>query len=75
MIPLEVMSVININEGVKVELSGSNNKDALLSLETFFGKKDELVRTIKTRPAFWKSLFNRHLVSNYNMVTVHRNYF
>lgn len=74
-IPLEVMSVINTNEGIKVELSGSNNKDALLSLETFFGKTDELVRTIKTRPEFWKSLFNRHLVSNYNMVTVHRNYF
>ena len=74
-IPLEVMSVVNTNEGIKVELSGSNNKDALHSLETFFGKTDELVRTIKTRPAFWKSLFNRHLVSNYNMVTVHRNYF
>jgi len=74
-LPLEVMSVVSTNEGMKVELSGSNNKDALLSLETFFGKTDELVRTIKTRPEFWKSLFNRHLVSNYNMVTVHRNYF
>ena len=73
--PLEVRSVVKINEGMKVELSGSNNKDALQSLETFFGKTDELVRTIKSRPTFWKSLFNRHLVSNYNMVTVHKNYF
>ena len=73
--PLEVRTVVKINEGMKVELSGSNNKDALQSLETFFGKTDELVRTIKSRPTFWKSLFNRHLVSNYNMVTVHKNYF
>ena len=73
--PLEVRSVVNINECIKVELSGSNNKDALKSLETFFGKTDELIRTVKSRPIFWTSLFNRHLISNYNMVTVHRNYF
>ncbi len=33
------------------------------------------MKAIKSRPAFWKSIINRHLVSNYNMVTVHRNYF
>lgn len=74
-VPLEVRSVINSNEGIKVELSGSNSKDALLSLETFFGKTDELIKTVKSRPAFWKSLIKRHLISNFNMVTVHRNYF
>lgn len=74
-IPLEVRSVINTNQGIKVELSGSNNKDALVSLETFFGKTDELIRTVKSYPAFWKAIVNRHLLSNYNMVTVHRNYF
>ena len=63
------------DQGIKVELSGSNNKDALLSLETFFGKTDELIRTVKSRPAFWKAIVNRHLLSNYNMVTIHRNYF
>ncbi|PWB52140.1 MAG: hypothetical protein C3F06_08975 [Candidatus Methanoperedenaceae archaeon] len=74
-IPLEVRSVINTNKGIKVELSGSNNKDALISLETFFGKTDELIRTVKSYPAFWKAIVNRHLLSNYNMVTVHKNYF
>ncbi|MCX9081640.1 MAG: hypothetical protein OIN83_05535 [Candidatus Methanoperedens sp.] len=74
-IPLEVSSVVNTNQGIKLELSGSNIKDALSSLETFFGKTDELIRTVKSYPAFWKAIVNRHLSSNYNMVTVHRNYF
>lgn len=74
-IPLEVRSISGTNEGIKVELSASNNKDALQSLETFFGKIDGLIRTVKSRPDFWKFLVNRHLLSNYNMVTVHRNYF
>lgn len=74
-IPLEVRSVINTNQGIKVELSGSNNKDALKSLETFFGKTDGMIRTVKSRPAFWKAIVNRHLLSNYDMVTIHKNYF
>jgi len=74
-IPLEVRSVINTREGIKVELSGSNKKDALLSLDTFFGKTDELIRTVRSRPTFWKAIINRHLLSNYDMVTIHRNYF
>lgn len=74
-IPLEVRSVINTREGIKVELSGSNNKDALQSLETFFGKTDELIRTVRGRPTFWKAIINRHLLSNYDMVTIHKNYF
>lgn len=73
--PLEVRSVVNTKQGIKVELSGSNNKDALISLETFFGKTDMLIRTVKSCPAFWKAIVNRHLLSNYNMVTVHKNYF
>lgn len=73
--PLEIRSVVNSNDGIKVELSSSNKIDALRSLETFFGKTDELINTVKSRPDFWKSLVNRHLLSNYNMVTVHRNFY
>ncbi len=74
-IPLEVRSVINTQQGIKVEFSGSNKKDAHKSLETFFGKTDGLIRTVRSSPAFWKAIVNRHILSNYNMVTVHRNYF
>lgn len=73
--PLKVSSVINIDQGIKVELSGSNKKNALESLETYFGKTDGMIRTVKSSPAFWKAIVNRHVLSNYNMVTVHRNYF
>ncbi len=73
--PLEIKKVMKSTECIKVELSRSNKKDAQNSLCAYFGGRDEVMKTIKSRPAFWKSLINRHLLSNYNMVTVHRNYF
>ena len=73
--PLEIKKVTRSTEGIKVELSRSNKKDAYKSLCTFFGERDEVIKTIKSRPAFWKSLIERHLLGNFNMVTVHRNYF
>lgn len=74
-IPMELMSVFNLNECVKVELARSTKKDAEKSLLTFFGGMDELIKGIKSRPEFWKAIVKRHLLSNYNMVTIHRNYF
>ncbi|MDD5614695.1 MAG: hypothetical protein PHH85_00670 [Candidatus Methanoperedens sp.] len=73
--PLEIKKVTGSAECIKVELLRSNKKDAKKSLCTFFGERDEVMKTIKSRPAFWKALIDRHLLSNYNMVTVHRNYF
>ncbi len=73
--PLEIKYVVNLNECIKVELFRSNKKQALDSLTTFFGGMDEVMRAIKSRPAFWMSVVKRHILSNYNMVTVHRNYF
>ncbi|MCE8422987.1 MAG: hypothetical protein J5U17_03295 [Candidatus Methanoperedens sp.] len=74
-IPLEIMSVFNFNECIKVELARSTKKEAVNSLLTFFGGMDEVIRGIKSRPDFWKAIVKRHLLSNYNMVTVHRNFF
>lgn len=73
--PLEIISVIDHSDSIKVELKRSNKKDAMNSLFVFFGKMDEVIKGIKSRPAFWKVLVKIHLLSNYNMVTVHRNYF
>jgi len=33
------------------------------------------MKIIKGNTAFWKAIISRHHLSNYNMVTVHRNYF
>ncbi len=73
--PLEIRSVVNVNDRIKVELSRSNRTEALSSLNTFFGGRNELINAIKSRPDFWKILINRHHMSNYSLVTVHRNYF
>ncbi|MCX9009921.1 MAG: hypothetical protein OIN66_02255 [Candidatus Methanoperedens sp.] len=73
--PLEIKSVISFSDCIKVQLSRSNRKEAEMSLKTFFGGMDEVMRTVKKSPVFWKSVIKRHLISNYNMVTIHRNYF
>ncbi len=73
--PLAITSITDLNDCIKVELSKSNRAEAKKSLVTFFGGKDEIIKTIGNRPDFWKALINRHILSNYNMVTVHRNYF
>ncbi|VVB93872.1 Uncharacterised protein [uncultured archaeon] len=73
--PLEIKSVVRFNEGMKLEFSRSNCKDALNSLVAFFGGTDDVIKAIKSRPGFWKAVIDRHILSNYNMVTVHRNYF
>ena len=73
--PLEIISVVNFNECIKIELGRSNKKDSLGSLINFFGGLDEVRKVIKSRQHFWKAVINRHVLSNYNMVTIHRNYF
>ncbi len=72
--PLEVRTVINFNECIKVELSASGKKEAQRSLFTFFGGMEGIIQAVKSRPSFWKGLIRTHLLNNYNMVTVHRNY-
>ncbi|MBU3965786.1 MAG: hypothetical protein KKG76_00175 [Euryarchaeota archaeon] len=72
--PLEIKYVVNINSCIKIGFFRSNKKDAQLSLITFFGGLNEIITAIKSRPDFWRDIIHRHLSSNYNMVTVHRNY-
>ncbi len=72
---LRIESVSNFSDCLKIEMSRSNKKDAQNSLCIYFGEMDDVVRAIKSRPAFWKTLIDGHLLSNYSMVTVHRNYF
>lgn len=73
--PIEIRSVANFNECIKVELSRSNKTEAQESLITFFGGMNEILRTVKGRPDFWIPIVKSHTQTNYNMVTVHRNYF
>lgn len=73
--PLEIRSVANFNECMKVELTRSNKTAAQESLIHFFGGLNEIIKTVKNRPEFWSPVIRSHLESNYNMVTIHRNYF
>ena len=72
--PLEIKFVVNIDSCMKLGFFRSNKKDSQMSLNTFFGNLNGTMNVMKNRPDFWKSVVNRHLTSNYNMVTVHRNY-
>lgn len=73
--PLAVRSVVNFNECIKVELSRSDKTEAEDSLITFFGGLNGILGTVKGRPDFWIPIIKCHNLSNYNMVTIHRNSF
>lgn len=72
---LEIRSVNNSGDCIKIELFKSNKSHAQKSLVNFFGSMHDVKKAIKSRPDFWRSIINGHLLSNYSMVTVHRNYF
>ncbi|MDD5614698.1 MAG: hypothetical protein PHH85_00685 [Candidatus Methanoperedens sp.] len=72
--PLEIKFVVNINSCMKIGLFRSDKKDSQKSLNTFFGNLNEIMNVIRSHPDFWKDIIHRHVASNYNMVTVHRNY-
>ncbi len=73
--PLKIGSTMNMDNYMRVELSSSTRSEAIDSMVTFFGNNDEMARTLKSKPAFWKAVFDAHISSNYNMVTIHKNYF
>ena len=60
---------------MKVELIKVEQNRAQESLINFFGGMNEILKTVKNRPEFWIPVIRSHLESNYNMVTIHRNYF
>jgi len=72
---LKVVSITGV-ECIKVELSRSiDKKESIESLNIFFGETEGIVKAIKSKSLFWKHIVDRHVSSNYNMVTIHRNYF
>ncbi len=74
--PFNIKSITNIGNSIKIELCRcTNKKDAINSLNTFFGKMEDMAMAMKSRTSFWKCIVNRHVLSNYQMVTVHRNYY
>ena len=73
--PLGIKSVIIFGESIRVELCMMDKTKAIESLSTYFGYTDEILKIIKDKLAFWKTLIERHVNSNYNMVTIHRNHF
>jgi predicted hydrocarbon binding protein len=73
--PLEIRSVANFNECMKVEYARSSKNAAQESLIKFFGGMNEILKTVKNRPEFWIPVIRGHIESNYSMVTIHRNSF
>ena len=74
--PMKITSVTKLDNNIRVELFKCNNKkDAINSLITFFGNTEDIAKAVKNHTTFWKCIVNRHELSNYQMVTVHRNYF
>ncbi len=74
--PFAIKSVSHLNNNIKVELNRCRSKkEADSSLIIFFGSFEEMAKATKSHSSFWKCIVNRHVLSNYQMVTIHRNYF
>lgn len=73
--PLGIKSVVTFNECIRIEYCIMDKTKSLESLSTYFGYTDEILTIIKDRPTFWKNIIERHIISDYNMVTIHRNHF
>lgn len=74
--PFLIKSVTHLGSHIQIELlSAASKKEGLKSLQTFFGEMEETTKAIKDRKFFWNHMINRHVISNYQMVTIHRNYY
>lgn len=72
---LEIKSVNNFGDCITIEMTASAKANAEKSLNIFFGEMNDTIKTIKNNPSFWKTIVSEHVLSNYNMVTIHRNCF
>jgi predicted hydrocarbon binding protein len=71
-----IKSVVILDSETRVWLAKSaSKKEGADSITAFFGSLEEVARAIKSRPSLWKCIANRHVGSNYQMVTIHRNYY
>lgn len=74
--PFLIKSVIHLGSHMQVELSNATSKkEGLKSLHTFFGEMEDTTKAIKDRTSFWNQMVSRHAISNYQMVTIHKNYY
>lgn len=72
--PLGIKSVTTFDESIRIEFCMMDKNKSIESLSTFFGSTDDILKIIKEKPTFWKTIIERHVISNYNMVTIHRNH-
>ncbi len=75
MSPLGINMVNTFDECIRIEFCTMDKYQSIKSLSTFFGYSDEILKIIKDKPTFWKYIIERHITSNYNMVTIHKNNF
>lgn len=73
--PLGINSITTFNESMRIEFCMMDKKKSVESLSKYFGYTDKILKIIKDKPAFWKSIIERHVNSNYDMVTIHKNHF
>ena len=84
-IPLKISCVdldeVNeLNGCGTIEFSRSDRQEAIKSLMRYFGEneeRNEILRKMRggSNVNFWKSIFDLHVSSGYNMVTIHKQYF
>ncbi len=61
---------------MKMHLQKRNNpEEAYTDLLVHFGYFQDILNEINNKPDFWKNLIREHSATNYNLVTLHRNFY
>ncbi len=77
---VDLDEVNELNGCGTIEFSRSDRQEAMKSLMRYFGEneeRNEILRKMRgaSNVNFWKSIFDLHVSSGYNMVTIHKQYF
>jgi len=77
---VDLEKVNELNGCGTIEFSRSDRQEAIKSLMRYFGEneeRNEILRKMRggSNVNFWKSIFDLHVSSDYNMVTIHKQYF
>lgn len=52
-----------------------NSEEGYADLLTHFGYNQDILNELRAKPDFWRNLIREHSATNYNLVTLHRNFY
>lgn len=72
----EILSIKKMSNSMIINFRKQENTNlAVQSLYNYFGNMEDITSEISRKPDFWKCIINLYRQTNYNMVTIPKNYY